>query len=206
MAGVQGHPDAPAAEFGPALRPGAIALVVFVDRAKAPVARMGFQTLGAQVLSADDLRRIGAGAAGVATSGLQGGEAGQGFGPGPQPGIRLAGRVRLYPRRSGPDLWVPVCVWGPDPLQVGHSDPQRPRGRPAPVGDRFWHAARVTNATWENGVEHSGSRGWLTRKRTEVQLLPRPPTHADQSVCGVGDPYWRAGSVGVEVQCRESTN
>jgi hypothetical protein len=70
MAGVQGHPDAPAAELGHALRPGAIALVVFVDRARAPVVRMGLQNIGAQVLGDDDLRRIGAGAAGVATSGL----------------------------------------------------------------------------------------------------------------------------------------
>jgi hypothetical protein len=33
MAGVRGHPDAPTAELGHALRPGAIALVAFVDRA-----------------------------------------------------------------------------------------------------------------------------------------------------------------------------
>jgi hypothetical protein len=78
MAGVQGHPDAPAAELGHALRPGAIALVVFVERARVPVVRMGLQNVGAQVLSDDDLRRIGAGAAGVTTSGLQGGEAGRG--------------------------------------------------------------------------------------------------------------------------------
>ena len=29
-----------------------------------------------------------------------------------------------------------------------------------------------SSATWENGVEHSGSGGLLTRKRTEVQLFP----------------------------------
>src|SRR4030095_14028046 len=87
MAGVQGHPDAPAAELGHALRRGAIALVVFVDRAKAPVIRMGLQNVGAQVLSDDDLRRIGAEAAGVATSGLQGGEAHPGSGQGRPPGF-----------------------------------------------------------------------------------------------------------------------
>jgi hypothetical protein len=46
MAGVQGHPDAPAAELGHALRPGAIALAVFVDRDRAPVVRMGCRTSG----------------------------------------------------------------------------------------------------------------------------------------------------------------
>jgi hypothetical protein len=61
MAGVQGHPDAPAAELGHALRPGAIALAVFVEPDKAPVVRMGLQNIGAQVLTDDDLRRIGAG-------------------------------------------------------------------------------------------------------------------------------------------------
>ena len=64
---------------------GAIALVVFVDHARAPVIRMGLQNVGAHVLSDDDLRRIGAGSAGVATSGLQGGEVSQGSVPTPSP-------------------------------------------------------------------------------------------------------------------------
>ena len=85
MAGVQGHPDAPAAELGHALRPGAIALAVFVSPDRAAVVRMGLQNIGAQVLSDDDLRRIGAGAAGVATTGLQGGETDQGSVPAPSP-------------------------------------------------------------------------------------------------------------------------
>jgi hypothetical protein len=60
LAGVQGHPDAPGAELGHALRPGAIALAVFVEPGSAPVVRMGLQNIGAQVLTDDDLRRIGA--------------------------------------------------------------------------------------------------------------------------------------------------
>jgi hypothetical protein len=82
---VQGHPDAPAAELGHALRPGAIALAVFVEPGSAPVVRMGLQNIGAQVLTDDDLRRIGAGVAGVPTSGLHGAEAGQGSVPAPSP-------------------------------------------------------------------------------------------------------------------------
>jgi hypothetical protein len=77
-AGLHGRPDARAAELGHALRPGAIALVVFASADAAPVVRMGLETIGAQVLGDDDLRRIGAGVAGVTASGLHGGEADQG--------------------------------------------------------------------------------------------------------------------------------
>ena len=42
-----------------ALRPGAIALAVFVKPSSAPVVRMGLQNIGAQVLTDDALRRIG---------------------------------------------------------------------------------------------------------------------------------------------------
>ena len=35
-----------------------------------------------------------------------------------------------------------------------------------------------SEATWDNGFWHSGSRCLLTRKRTEVQLLPHPPQPA----------------------------
>ena len=39
------------------------------------------------------------------------------------------------------------------------------------------------SATWENELPHSGSGSLLTWKRTEVQLLPRPPHRPDQRIC-----------------------
>jgi hypothetical protein len=151
MAGVQGYPDAPAAELGHALRPGAIALVVFANLDKAPVVRMGLQNIGAQVLTDDDLRRIGAGAAGAATSGLQGGETGQGSVPAPSPVFDWQGEYAY-------SLAVQALIYG-FPYVYGArtrykwvaQTPSDPEVNPNPSVNRFWHAARLTDAAWRDG-------------------------------------------------------
>ncbi len=184
MAGVQGHPDAPAAELGHALRPGAIALVVFVDRAEAPVIRMGLQKVGAQVLSDDDLRRIGAEAAGVATSGLQGGEAGRGSVPAPSPVFDWQGEYAYT-------LGVQALIYG-FPYVYGAQTrskwvtqtPSDPEVVPHPAVNRFWHAARVTDATWRDGGCPNNdtlySLSWVDLSREPVIL-----SHPD-----MGDRYF----------------
>jgi hypothetical protein len=151
MAGVQGHPDAPAAELGHALRPGAIALAVFVSPDRAPVVRMGLQNIGAQVLSDGDLRRIGAGAAGVATTGLQGGDPDQGSVSAPSPVFDWQGEYAY-------SLGVQALIYG-FPYVYGAQTrhkwvaqaPSDPEVVPYPAVNRFWHAARVTDATWRDG-------------------------------------------------------
>jgi hypothetical protein len=151
MAGVQGHPDAPAAELGHALRPGAIALAVFVSPDRAAVVRMGLQNIGAQVLTDDDLRRIGAGAAGVSTSGLQGGETSKGSVPAPSPVFDWQGEYAYT-------LAVQALIYG-FPYVYGAQTrytwvaqtPSDPEVNPHPAVNRFWHAARVTDATWRDG-------------------------------------------------------
>jgi hypothetical protein len=151
LAGVQGHPDAPAAELGHALRPGAIALAVFVEPGSAPVVRMGLQNIGAQVLTDDDLRRIGAGVAGVPTSGLHGAEAGQGSVPAPSPVFDWQGEYAY-------SLAVQALIYGFPYVygaQTRHKwvaqEPGDPEVIPHPAVNRFWHAARVTDATWRDG-------------------------------------------------------
>lgn len=151
LAGVQGHPDAPAAELGHALRPGAIALAVFVKPGSAAVVRMGLQNIGAQVLTDDDLRRIGAGAAGVPTSGLQGGEVSKGSVPAPSPVFDWQGEYAY-------SLAVQALIYG-FPYVYGAQTrykwvaqaPSDPEVIPHPAVNRFWHAARVTDATWRDG-------------------------------------------------------
>ena len=151
LAGVQGHPDAPGAELGHALRPGAIALAVFVKPGNAPVVRMGLQNIGAHVLTDEDLRRIGAGAAGVPTSGLQGGEVSKGSVPAPSPvfdwqaeyAYCLAIQALIYgfPYVYGAQTRYKWVAQAPSDLEV----------IPHPAVNRFWHAARVTAATWRDG-------------------------------------------------------
>jgi hypothetical protein len=75
------------------------------------------------MLSDDDLRRIGAGAVGVATSGLQGGEAAKGSVPAPSPVFDWQGEYAYSLGVQGPDLRVPVCVRGADAPQVGRPGP-----------------------------------------------------------------------------------
>jgi hypothetical protein len=151
MAGVQGHPDAPAAELGHALRPGAIALAVFTKPDKAPVVRMGLQNIGAQVLTDDDLRRIGAGAAGVATSGLQGGEASQGSVPAPSPVFDWQGEYTYSLAVQALIYGFPYVYGAQTRYKWVAQTPSDPEVNPHPAVNRFWHAARVTDATWRDG-------------------------------------------------------
>jgi Protein of unknown function (DUF1254) len=151
MAGVRSHPDAPAAELGHALRPGAIALVVFVDPARAPVVRMWLQNIGAQVLSDDDLRRIGAGSTGAATSGLQGGEAGQGSVPAPSPVLDWQGEYAYTLAVQALIYGFPYVYGAQTRYKWVTQAPSDPEVVPHPAVNRFWHAARLTDATWRDG-------------------------------------------------------
>jgi hypothetical protein len=60
LAGVRHAGDPAAAELGRALAPGAVAVGVFLPADRAQVVTIGMQNPGAQVLSDDELRRIGA--------------------------------------------------------------------------------------------------------------------------------------------------
>jgi hypothetical protein len=151
MAGVQGHPDAPAAELGHALRPGAIALAVFVEPDRAAVVRIGLQNIGAQVLSDDDLRRIGAGAAGVATSGLQGGQADQGSVPAPSPVFDWQGEYAYSLAVQALIYGFPYVYGAQTRYKWVTQTPSDPAVNPHPAVNRFWHAARVTDASWRDG-------------------------------------------------------
>jgi hypothetical protein len=151
MAGVQGHPDAPAAELGHALRPGAIALAVFVDPDKAAAVRMGLQNIGARVLSDDDLRRIGAGATGVATSGLQGGEAAKGSVPASSPVFDWQGEYAYTLAVQALIYGFPYVYGAQTRYKWVAQTPSDPEVVPHPSVNRFWHAARVTDATWRDG-------------------------------------------------------
>ncbi len=69
LAGGRRDGDAPAAQLGQALVPGALAIGIFVAPDRAEVIEMGVRNLGGQVLSAEELRRIGARLAGVPGNG-----------------------------------------------------------------------------------------------------------------------------------------
>ena len=69
LSGGRGGEGTPAAELGHALMPGAVAVGVFVPTSRAQAVEVGMQNLGARVLSAEDLKRIGAGMTGANTNG-----------------------------------------------------------------------------------------------------------------------------------------
>lgn len=151
ITGVHGHPDAPAAELGHALLPGTVALAVFVDKAQAATVRTALQTVGARVLSDDDLRRIGAGSVGASTSGLRGAEADVGPVVAPDPVFDWQGEYAYT-------LGVQALIYGFPYVygaQTRHKwvaqEPDDAEVNPHPAVNRFWHAARLTDATWRDG-------------------------------------------------------
>lgn len=142
---------APAARLGHALRPGAMAVAMFAPSAAQAVLRAGLQLAGAQVLTDDDLRRIGAGMIAAPTGGLHGDETDKAEVAAPPP-------VFDWQAEYAYTLGVQALVYG-FPYVYGAQtrykwvalEPDDEGVNPHPSVNRFWHAARLTDATWRDG-------------------------------------------------------
>jgi uncharacterized membrane protein len=175
-----------ASHLGAALNPGAVAIGVFVDKQFAPKIAGALQKMGVQVLSADDLRRIGAGlgtAVGIndlaAKATLQAQAA-----PPPPPvfdwhaeyAYSLALQAFIY---GLPYVYNAMTryKWTNVQQDIKHV-------AYAPV-NKFWHAAEVTDASWKEGGcpnnDTAYSLAWVDLSQEPVMLtIPAIPA----------DRYW----------------
>jgi uncharacterized membrane protein len=141
-----------ASHLGAALNPGAVAVGVFVDKQFAPKIEDALRKMGVQVLTADDLKRIGAGiGAAVGTNDLAAKAAMQAQAAPPPPAVfdwhaeyaySLALQAFIY---GFPYVYNAVTryKWTNVPQDIKHV-------AYAPV-NQFWHAAEVTDASWKEG-------------------------------------------------------
>ena len=143
-----------AGHLGLALNPGAVALGVFVDKQAAGKVEDGIGKTGAQILTADDLKRIGAGlGARAGTNDL----AAKAAAAHACRALRRAARSSTG-RRSTPIRWLcrHLSTGSRTSSTRSHASSGRtwPRTRNTcrtrPV-NKFWHAAEVIDATYRDG-------------------------------------------------------
>ncbi len=142
-----------ASHLGLALNPGAAAIGVFVDKQFAAKVEDGIQKMGAQILTADDLKRIGAGlgaALGMNDLGAKAEMAGQAPAP-------AAPAVFDWHAEYAYSLAVQAFVYGFPYVYNAYTRykwtniPQDPNRVPYAPVNKFWQEAQLTDATYRDG-------------------------------------------------------
>jgi hypothetical protein len=142
-----------ASHLGVALNPGAVAVGVFVDAQFAPKIEDALKKLGVQVLSAEDLKRIGAGlGAAVGTNDLAAKAALQAqAAPPPPPAVFDWHAEYAYSLALQAFIYGLPYIYNAITRYKWTNVPQD--GKPvanAPVST-FWHASELTDAAWKDG-------------------------------------------------------
>jgi hypothetical protein len=151
LSGVQASGDTPA-ELGAALAPGAVAVGVFLPADRAQVVTVGLQNLGAQVLTDDELRRIGARLGGAPINGtLDSGDTGT------NASVHPAAKVFDWQAEYAYTLGLQAFIYG-FPYVYGAqcrykwtNQPRDPEHVPYSAVGRFWHAPGVLDASYQDG-------------------------------------------------------
>jgi hypothetical protein len=111
------------------------------------------------------------------------------------------------------DAWMHVCGLLQCPVRNGGGATHRPAEEskrrktafPCMPRERFPSASTVRADLRERPSAQRFPGGLLTRKRTEVQLLPRPPYLPSAGICWLGGPTGKRDWWKSRVQRREST-
>ena len=143
----------PAAELGQALTPGSLAVGVFVPADRTQTVEMGMQRLGAQVLTQADLKRIGAGMAGVPSNGTLDGD-GTAASPAVTP---TAAAVFDWDAEYAYSLGLQAFIYGFPYIYLAQcrykwtNQPRDPKHVPYSAVGQFWHAQDVLDANYQDG-------------------------------------------------------
>jgi hypothetical protein len=142
-----------ASHLGLALNPGAVAIGVFVDKQFAPKVEDGIRKLGAQILTADDLTRIGAGlgaAHGMNDLAAKASMSGQAAAP-------EAPAVFDWHAEYAYSLALQAYIYGFPYVYNAYTRykwtniPQDVKHVPYSPVNKFWHAQEVLDATYRDG-------------------------------------------------------
>ena len=160
MAPAAGAPGGSAAELnvrathlGHALSPGAVALGLFVDPQYAGKIEDGLRKAGARILTADELKRLGAGLGGAELANdldAKGAAA-------PPAAAPAAPAVFDWQAENAYSLALQAFVYGFPYVLYAQTRytwtnvPQDPKHVPYAPVNQFWHASEVTDATWREG-------------------------------------------------------
>lgn len=142
-----------ASHLGLALNPGAVALGVFVDKQYAAKIEDALRKMDAQVLTADDLKRIGAGlgaAAGMNDLAAKAAMAAQAPAP-PPPAVFDWRAEYAYSLAIQAFVWGFPYVYNAFTRYKWTNVPQDPKHVPYSAVNQFWHAQEVLDATYRDG-------------------------------------------------------
>ncbi len=142
-----------ASHLGLALNPGAVALGIFVDKQYAAKIEDALGKMGAQVLTADDLKRIGAGlgaAAGMNDLAAKASMAAQAPAP-PAPAVFDWRAEYAYSLALQAFVYGFPYVYNAFTRYKWTNMPQDPKHVPYSAVNQFWHAQEVIDATYRDG-------------------------------------------------------
>ena len=151
LSGGRGGEGTPAAELGHALMPGAVAVGVFVPTSRAQAVEVGMQNLGARVLSAEDLKRIGAGMTGANTNGTLDTEEAA------DAPVTPASPVFDWQAEYAYSYGLQAFIYGFPYVYLAQcrykwtNEPRDPEHVPYSAVGQFWHARDVLDATYQDG-------------------------------------------------------
>jgi hypothetical protein len=174
-----------AAHLGHALNPGAVAIGLFVDPQYADKIEDGLEKVGAQVLTADDLKHIGAGlgaAEGTNDLAVKAAEV-------PQVEPQAAPLVFDWQDEYAYSLGLQAYIYGFPYVYNAYTRykwtnlPQDPKHIPYAPVNHFWHATEVMDATYRDGGCPNNdtlySIAWVDLSKEPV-ILTVPEISADR--------------------------